>query len=327
MDANKKIIEEMRKYNKELERHIPGLDDSSLNSNSVFKTDNDQDEVFTLFAQNLLDLRTEMNLIRKNLSTDIEGMVTRVVNEQQRKFNSRMDNFFVKAILDVKENWSTQLGVLSKEINEIKRGFSNVKTESSNLEDSIRDLKEQFMLLKSVITQIASKDDSQILIPQIKALENKVEELKNEIDNDYNNNSMLEQKVSKLSNSYKALLLKFNDVKIQTDNIDTTVSELKGKSSKNIKKNIDDEFNSKFGGLENSYDQLLSELSSLKDMAVHTKDSPSLVDIEKNISKKLDNNNVELIKNNEDIITKVQKSPSDKLIDIESKISKLSSYK
>ena len=105
MDANKKIIEEMRKYNKELERHIPGLDDSSLNSNSVFKTDNDQDEVFTLFAQNLLDLRTEMNLIRKNLSTDIEGMVTRVVNEQQRKFNSRMDNFFVKAILDVKENW------------------------------------------------------------------------------------------------------------------------------------------------------------------------------------------------------------------------------
>ena len=183
------------------------------------------------------------------------------------------------------------------------------------------------MLLKSVITQIASKDDSQILIPQIKALENKVEELKNEIDNDYNNNSMLEQKVSKLSNSYKALLLKFNDVKIQTDNIDTTVSELKGKSSKNIKKNIDDEFNSKFGGLENSYDQLLSELSSLKDMAVHTKDSPSLVDIEKNISKKLDNNNVELIKNNEDIITKVQKSPSDKLIDIESKISKLSSYK
>ena len=62
-------------------------------------------------------------------------------------------------------------------------------------------------------------------------------------------------------------------------------------------------------------------------MAVHTKDSPSLVDIEKNISKKLDNNNVELIKNKEDIITKVQKSPSDKLIDIESKISKLSSYK
>ena len=328
---NKKIIEEMRKYNKELEKHIPGLDDSSLNtslnSSSIFKTDEDQDEVFTLFAQNLLDLRTEMNLIRRNLSTDIEGMVSRVVNEQQRKFNTRMDNFFVKAILDVKENWASQLGTFSKEINDIKRGFSQMKNESSNVEESINDLKEQFMMLKSVISTMSNKEDSTILIPQIKSLEDKVDDLKEDLDNDFENNTAVEEKLSKLSNSYKALLLKFNDVKLQTDNIDATVEDLKRKNRNYEKKNKEDS-NSKANEFDSSFEQMLADLNNLKGEAQKAKEKHSpLGDVEKNILERLGEDDFEVMNKKENVFEKIEKSPSDKIIDIESKISKLSSYK
>ena len=72
----KKIVDELKKYNKELERHIPGLDIDVVRETKIFQNAQNED-YFTLFAENLMDLRTELALLRKNISTDVEGMVLR----------------------------------------------------------------------------------------------------------------------------------------------------------------------------------------------------------------------------------------------------------
>ena len=86
MVLNNDLIGDLKKYNKELESHFSNLDFSSINDFSSSKSNYEESEYFSLFANNLMDLKTEMALMRKNLTSDVEGMVHRLIKEEQESF-------------------------------------------------------------------------------------------------------------------------------------------------------------------------------------------------------------------------------------------------
>lgn len=194
MVSRKEIISELKKFNTDLEKHVPGLDLDLLKETNLYNSSKNED-YFTLFAQNLVDLRTEIALMRKNLSTDVEGMVLRVVNEQQNNYSRRMNDFFVKAVLDVKETWDTRLSNFTDEVSEIKKGFNAITLQNENLVSSLKDINEDLLILKTSINNSKKQDDTSELKNRLLVMESLIKRL---ILNTERNND-LDKKISEIS--------------------------------------------------------------------------------------------------------------------------------
>lgn len=147
MTSKKDLMEELKKFNKDLEGHLPNLELDFVKDLHSSKSSNSQsdDDYFSLLANNLMELRTEMALTRKNLSVEIEGMVLRSMADQQGKFFDQIKKFYGVIIMEMKENFSEHLMGLSDDLNSLKRKYTEVSMQnesfSNTLNDAVIDLK------------------------------------------------------------------------------------------------------------------------------------------------------------------------------------------
>ncbi len=309
MSDHKKIISELKKYNQDLEKHVPGLDLDLMKESRLQSSRNE--DYYTLFAENLVDMRTEIALMRKNLSADVEGMVLRVVNEQQNRFSQRMNDFFVKAVLDVKETWDTRLSTFVDEISDVKKVFNGMKVENSNLSELVKNINEEILMLKS------SVGDGEVKAER-KELRNRIEELESLIKtlNKNNNSTLLLEKLESIEksihsnnlNSFKSEISKkinkFEDNFQELYKTSSNFTSLKSNITKKLNEveNKVDSFSNQFE--EKNYETLNSFKSSF---------SNKFLDVEKRI----DNlSNLDSLVNNDEFNKKVK--------EIENKISNFS---
>lgn len=146
MESRKDLIKELKSFNKALENHMPNLELDYIKDLHVSKDSRDNEEYFALLANNLMELRTEMALTRKNLSTEVEGMVMRSVTEQQNKFFDQIKKFYGVIIMEIKDNLSSHLKELTDEMNSLKRKYNEISMQNENfsnlLDDALIDLKD-----------------------------------------------------------------------------------------------------------------------------------------------------------------------------------------
>ena len=132
MVVKKDIISEFKQLNKELEKHLGKIGTDVLiekQLNSIQENDLTIDsENLTLISSSLIDIRTEMALLRKHFSNDIENIVLNSVKEQQQIFLKSMNSFQANLALEMKKNFSFELKDLTSEIRELKR--NHLKTQS-----------------------------------------------------------------------------------------------------------------------------------------------------------------------------------------------------
>jgi methyl-accepting chemotaxis protein len=151
-NINKKLIDELKKYNTELDKHVSGVDVNLMSRVSKNSSPSEQNEEFNhLFSQNLLDLRTEVSLLRKNLSVDIEGMVMKVVNNQQNLFSEKMNNLFLQTTMDMKTFLNDMVVNFGDEITQIKRSYNDMSIQNSNLISQVSNLSDEVLVLREEI--------------------------------------------------------------------------------------------------------------------------------------------------------------------------------
>lgn len=334
--TSKEIISELKKYNKELEKHVPGLDLDIMKEIQLFKNGTKDEDYFTLFAENLVDLRTEIALMRKNLTTDVEGMVLRVVNDQQNQFAHRMNDFFVKAILDVKENWNKHLNHFTDEMQEVKKTFNEMKVENENLSNTLRNVNEELMILKSTVSSIDNRYENLDVSSEISMLKHEVLKIANSVEN----KALLEKNFENLASQYKSVLLKISDLKRTTDkNVSTTISlkESEEKLKESLKKR-DLEFKKQLeltsNNLLKTEDKILKKAingseSFLKEQL--NKKTQEILDLEKKLKKSVLGSNTKLKSDLEKKLGEIKKLEEDldkrfntSKVNIENKIDKSS---
>lgn len=159
------MAEELRKFNHDLEKHLPQLNVDFLKDKNFFKDGNQNDEYMVLLTNNLMDLKTEIALIRRNLVDSVEGMVLRVLNTQKVQFAEQMNNFYGQFIMEIKGNFSTYITEINEELSEIRKGFSKVTISNENISSKIENFNAEFLEFKSLMADLkAFKRDSKSMM-------------------------------------------------------------------------------------------------------------------------------------------------------------------
>ncbi len=139
MVQNKKMVDELKKYNFALEKHFNNLDFDSIstlstNNNSI---DLENNEFYSLIATSVMDTKTEMALLRKNLSVEIESMTKRMIQDEQKMFIDQMNKFYGKIIFELKENLNSHVIEINSEVVELKRDISEISNRNKDFYPSV----------------------------------------------------------------------------------------------------------------------------------------------------------------------------------------------
>ncbi len=142
-----KGLEELKKYNRELEMHLSGMKFDMLANKNVFDNENyNHDEFSTLLANNLLDLKTEMALMRKNLVDGMEGMVLRMIKENNDTFAKQIQTFYNQIFLEVKNSFNGYIEEVTQELSNIKKDFNHIKISAQKEAENVQKIKEELAL-------------------------------------------------------------------------------------------------------------------------------------------------------------------------------------
>lgn len=213
-NTNKKLIDELKKYNTELDSHVSGIDVDLVNKSLKNNSPNAQNDEFNhLFSQNLLDLRTEVSLLRKNLSVDIEGMVMKVVNDQQNLFSEKMNNLFLQTTLDMKTFLNDMVMNFGNEITQIKKSYNDMSIQNSNIISQVSTLSDEVLVLRDEIHAQKSTQNQLEISRKLDEIENTIQ-LSTSLINENNQNltthfSKFNKSLLSLSNMSKPLNSKF----------------------------------------------------------------------------------------------------------------------
>jgi hypothetical protein len=166
MAKKKSVVDELKGYNKELGTHLPDLDFDFLKSGGVFRDKDDYDEdINSLVASNLIDLKTEMALVRKNLTDSMEGMIMRSLNTQQSQFAKFMDDFYKKMTLSFKSTVSTFSEELGGEFSKMRKELEKISLSNKILSDKLEDFGNDFVEVKSIFSEFGEfKDETNSLL-------------------------------------------------------------------------------------------------------------------------------------------------------------------
>ena len=153
--SNKKITDELMNFNKELEKHIPSLNLDFIKSDS-FTNDNhseENSEFDMLLANNLMDVKTEIALLRRNLSDNIENMILKVVSENQNNFVSRLNNIYSQINNDLRSNFASYSQDISKEVSSLRKELITMQTNNTNTTSALRDISDNLNIIKTQLVQ------------------------------------------------------------------------------------------------------------------------------------------------------------------------------
>ncbi len=380
MVIKKEILNDLKKYNKDLEKYLPGVDFSYLEKVDLDSEKTPNEEYFGLLASNLVDLRTEFALMRKNLAVEIEGMVQRTITEQQNIFLDQANKFYGTIINDLKQNFSTYIKEINTELVKLKKEFNNFNIQNKdfsvkldNFNNEILDLKKSIVKLdinisnnENALTPInfeldSIKNNLFELDSNLKELVSVNKDLKSNLNNNFQENIL--KVLNRILANEKEISQKVSSIKIE-DNSKNKLSNLNAEqnnSNINFQKNIlkvlnvilenEKEISNKIASIniDSIKETSQKELESLKDRVLEEKEFT--MDAFKELDEKLEEKFEELMKrsnkkrvekqvivvedSNKNKIKlnrvkpkkKIESSNVSRIIDIDSKLSKLNSLR
>jgi hypothetical protein len=129
-------IKELQQYNLELNKYDDLLEINNIDHLLTPENNNDIESNFSIIAQTLMEIKLEMNLIRKNLTRDMEFMISKNIKEINKKTTtSFLEN---SKILQNKLEFSfqNQLSQMKYEIEQFKNNLDEFAINSTHNNDN-----------------------------------------------------------------------------------------------------------------------------------------------------------------------------------------------
>ena len=240
MVQNKKIVDELKKYNTALEKHFTNLDFDSLSQLSEGTGNLSQNpEFYSIVATSIMDTKTEMALLRKNLSIEIEGMTKRMIQEQQNNFMEQMNKFYGKTIFELKENLNAHVLEINSNVSELKRDINNFSKKNTDFSKTLESFSDEISEFKQALVSIEEisnrNNNTKELFSKLNLFEDKIDKLLNEITK---KNNFIETNVLGLNKK----LVKIETRVLETEEIllnEKTLLEKESNKNKESFENID----------------------------------------------------------------------------------------
>jgi hypothetical protein len=153
MVSKKNIIDEMKKFNDDLDKHLPHLSTESLLNKEAFQKSSDNNEMLTLLASNMVDLRTELNLMRKNIVGDMHSMMMKLVSDEQKIFMEQINNVYTKSLVEIKQNFGSYITSINEEIVEVRKEFNKIARQGDNLKSNFENFSEIMSNFSSTLSE------------------------------------------------------------------------------------------------------------------------------------------------------------------------------
>lgn len=127
MPTKTEYIKELKKYNQDLDKYftqVPfSVEESTMERAPV------SEQLQELIASNIMDVRTEIALMRKHLAADLEGMLARQVASQQQQFHELMSKMGLSLLEQVRDQVVTTLEDVHRELAGVRKIFSQMKVQ------------------------------------------------------------------------------------------------------------------------------------------------------------------------------------------------------
>lgn len=347
MVLKKDLIGELRKFNKELEKHVGSISTDLLVDNSL-DSHNYEDESQESYQENqmlltssLVDIRTEMSLLRKNFTNDIENIVLNSVEEQQQVFMDSMKSFQNNLALEMKKNFGFELKDIVSQISEIKQINNDLHKSLNKKNLELETLKENQLYLTKMLENSSIVQDF-----EYEKLAEDISEIKQTIK-DINENSsfgILEKFEEILNNKLSSIQTQLDMTNSNQNKLFHSYDELEpeiraiGSDVTNKLNSFEDNFDQEKKFIKSSSSELnkslSSQLDSIKDSISSNngnyKDILSEIHIfENNVEKKLVNESKNNSLSNGSTFEKKNKKPqthfkkNNKLLSIEKNLANL----
>ena len=279
------LLDEIKNYNVELEKHLSEVDFSMIDFIPLDDKTSKNKEYFSLFARNISDLRTEMNLFRKNVTSDIEGMLLNMIQEQKKMYASEIQILHSRLLLDMKNNFSRYVEDISDEMVKVKDELKKIKKEHTLLLSETEKLNTFF-----------KNGDVNIMF-----------DLR---DGFFNFSKLIEKEVKVINKNFEKV---FDEIHLNKDLIENNLS-----SDLKEFKLLNDNLNKKTKNLLSKEQKLEKELIKLeKNTIKNNKLGLKFVDYEKYLSKV--NDDLSVLSKNFDENSNEQQLKKDKIIDVSKK--------
>lgn len=312
--VNKKdLLNELKSFNTQLETHLSTADVNSLPLSQSSYSSQSDDELTTLLASTVMDLRTELALMRKNLSIETEGMVKRQLEEQQKIFSEQFSKYVSSSHLETKKMITSFTQELNEEFSKVKEEFSKVSSHNLSFMSSFSEFKEELLELKQGVAQLQdfnSQGISQEIHQNVLQLHHHMSSLSKEL---FQKHHLFEKQISLMKKSLSQMDLRLSSSQNQSLKTLSSLSSSLHDVEDNLAKSSSFEQES-FKKLQEANTSILesekSQLKKLKKLKVPSSSSSSLRSISQEVTNKVP-------------IT----TASEKLLSIEERLAKLDSLR
>ena len=269
MAENKSITDELTEYNKELEKHMSSIDLSdSLSKMNLFE-DSSSDDLLPLISSGILDVKTSMDLMRRDLINNVENILVKAMQENQRNFFKKMDLFSNNMFIKLKGIFSTHVTDLYNELSDVKSNSKRLELSMNEIRESMNDFNGSLYELKETLGSI---EDIKSDVGKITTVEKNIEN----IDSNFEEQSKTTRLLVDSLGSIKELLLRNESDKSVMSNeiskfsskinhIETNIEDFEGKVL-SIKENLNlDNMEKKIDNIELSIEDFENKVLNIKE--------------------------------------------------------------
>jgi hypothetical protein len=155
MVLKKEVISDLKKYNKDLDKHFKEID-FEFSKDSLSTNLSPSEEINSLLISNIMDLKTEMALMRKNLISETEGMIKRLMVEEQNHFLNEIKQIYTKLSIEFKENLNKVIEEFETNRLKLISQFKEFNSENEILKSRINDFSEDLLKFNSLYDSLES---------------------------------------------------------------------------------------------------------------------------------------------------------------------------
>ncbi len=221
MVLKKNILNDLKKYNKELEKHIPGLDFDSLKNNlNDSNYSESKDDYFPILAASMSDMRVEMNLLRRNIMSDVEGLVMKSIAEQQNTFLNQTNKFYSNMISDLKSNFSSYISEMNDELIGLKNEMNKISAKNLEFDSKLGIFNTNILEFK----ELANKFDADLKLNSLNPVKEKLIEIENKFDDFNSSSKVLSDSVLALNSKVDVIFDNVNLLSVSQADFDSKIS-------------------------------------------------------------------------------------------------------
>ncbi len=162
MVLKKNLLKELRNSNKELEKYFSNIDLDNISNEKISSSRNNDDDFLNVIGTGILDLRTEVSFLRKNLSNDVEAMVMKTIQNSQQQFSKQINQVYSKLLLDLKSNFSGYISEINEEFSIMKKEFNKMVLKDELVDNSLSNFRDEVLKLNSQISKLDKNSNKKI---------------------------------------------------------------------------------------------------------------------------------------------------------------------